>query len=190
MSDPKEHLHRYLTTVRESVLWKLDGLSEYDLRRPMTPTGTNVLGVTKHLAAVTIGYFGHCFGRNLDIELPWFGPDAEPNADMFAAEDETPEQVRALHRRAGEVVDATVSELQLESEGRVPWWPPDRNPVTLHLILVHVIAETNRHAGQIDIVRELIDGQAGLLPQSSNLPDEVNWPEYRARLEKLAAQFR
>jgi hypothetical protein len=188
-NDPKAQLYRYLTVVRESVLWKLDGMSEYELRRPMTPTGTNLLGVVKHLGAVTIGYFGHCFGRNLDVELPWFGPDVEPNADMCASADETSEQIVALYRQAGEILDATVADLALDAEGHVPWWPADRNPVNLHLLLVHMVAETNRHAGQIDIVRELIDGAAGLRAENTNLPADVTWPEYRARLETLAAQF-
>jgi hypothetical protein len=43
-SDPKANLHRYLQAAREALLWKLEGLAEYDLRRPLTPTGTNLLG--------------------------------------------------------------------------------------------------------------------------------------------------
>lgn len=193
LNEPKAALHRYLTVVREAALWKLDGLSEYDLRRPMTPTGTNLLGVVKHLGAVTIGYFGPTFGRALDAQADyeaWYAPDAEPNADMFAAENETREEILALYRKAGEIADATISELDLDAEGHVAWWPADRNPVTLSLILVHMVTETNRHVGQMDIVRELIDGQAGLRADVDNLPDEINWPEYHARLEKLAAQFR
>ena len=192
LNEPKAALHRYLTVVRESVLWKLDGLSEYDLRRPMTPTGTNLLGVVKHLASVTIGYFGPCFGREVDVGMDymaWYAPDAEPNADMFATEHETREQILDLYRQAGEITDATVTALALDAEGHVPWWG-DRNPVTLAAILVHMVAETNRHAGQMDIVRELIDGSAGWRADVSNMPDDVNWPEYHDRLEKLAAQFR
>lgn len=189
-SDPKADLHRYLTLIRESVAWKLEGASEYDVRRPLTPTGTNLLGVVKHLAGVQIGYLGWTFGRATDITFDWYDDDAEPNADMFAAENETREDILALHRRAGEIGDATIMELALDAPGQVPWWPAERNPVTLHLILIHLIAETNRHAGQMDIVRELIDGEAGLRAENSNLPDGVNWPQYRDRLETLAARFR
>lgn len=189
-SDPKADLHRYLTLVRDAVVWKLDGVSEYDVRRPLTPTGTNLLGVVKHLAGVQIGYLGWTFGRATDITFDWYGDDAELNADMFAAEHETREDILGLYRRAGEVGDATITELALDAPGHVPWWPAERNPVTLHLILIHLIAETNRHAGQIDIVRELIDGQAGLRAENPNLADGINWPEYRDRLETLAARFR
>jgi Protein of unknown function (DUF664) len=61
-SDQKSDLHRYLRTGREALVWKLDGLSEYDVHRPLTPTGTNLLGLVKHLATVETGYFGEVFG--------------------------------------------------------------------------------------------------------------------------------
>lgn len=188
-SEPKADLHRYLTLIREAVAWKLDGVSEYDVRRPLTPTGTNLLGVVKHLAGVQIGYLGWTFGRAGDITLNWYDDAAELNADMFAAEHETRQDILDLYRKAGEIGDA-IAELDLETPGHVPWWPAERNPVTLHLILIHLIAETNRHAGQMDIVRELIDGRAGLRAENSNLPEGVNWREYRDRLETLAARFR
>jgi len=88
-SDPKADLHRYLQDAREALLWKLDGLTEYDVRRPMVPTGTNLLGLVKHVASVEFGYFGDCFGRPYDERLPWLEDDAEPNADMWAAPGET-----------------------------------------------------------------------------------------------------
>jgi hypothetical protein len=188
MNDPKADLHSYLTIIREALLWKLEGLSEYDMRRPMTPTGTNVLGVVKHLAGVQIGYLGWTFGRARDVQLEWYAND-DPLADMYAAAGETRDDIVALYHRAGEIGDATITELDLDAPGHVPWWPADRNPVTLHRVLVHLLAETNRHAGQIDIVRELIDGAAGLRAENTNLPADVTWPEYRARLETLAAQF-
>jgi uncharacterized damage-inducible protein DinB len=188
--DPKADLHGYLTMIREAVLWKLDGVSEYDARRPMTSTGTNLLGVVKHLACVHVGYFGWTFDRGRDIELPWYADDAEPNADMWATEDETRAQILALYQQASDLEDRTIAELPLDAPGHVPWWPADRNPVTLQLILLHVIAETNRHAGQMDVVRELLDGAAGLRQGNSNLPDGTDWPAYHARVEAAAARFR
>ncbi len=87
--DPKADLRRYLQLAREAVLWKLDGLSEYDVRRPMVPTGTNLLGLVKHLASIELLYFGAVFGRPTDEPLPWFEDDAEPNADMWATAEES-----------------------------------------------------------------------------------------------------
>lgn len=189
-SDPKAVLHRYLQVAREALLWKLDGLSEYDARRPMVPTGTNLLGLVKHVASVELGYFGATFGRPSDEPLPWFEDDAEPNADMWATADESWEQVVALYHRAWAHADATIEALALDATGRVAWWPDDRSEVTLHQILVHMIAETHRHAGQADIVRELIDGAAGLREGNDNMApgDQAWWASYRDRLERVARE--
>jgi uncharacterized damage-inducible protein DinB len=189
-SDPKGYLHDYLQEARDAVLWKLDGLSEYDIRRPLVPTGTNLLGLVKHLAGVEFGYFGDVFDRPYDEPLPWVGEGAEANADMWATADESREAIVGLYRRAWAHSDATIAALALDAIGRVPWWGADHNEVTLHKILVHTIAETHRHAGQADIVRELIDGAAGLLPGHDNLPprDRAWWESYRARLEHAAQE--
>ena len=191
-SDPKADLLRYLQAAREALLWKLDGLSEHDVRRPLTPTGTNLLGLVKHVASVELGYFGDAFQRPSGEPLPWLAADAEPNADMWATADEPREQIVGLYHRAWAHSDATIDALALDAPGHVPWWPADRNEVTLHRILVHMIAETNRHAGHADIVRELIDGAAGLRDGNDNLPpvDQAWWEQYRARLQQVADDTR
>ncbi len=187
----KEVLVRYLQAAREALLWKLDGLSEYDVRRPITPTGTNLLGLVKHVASVELGYFVACFGRELPVPLPWHEDDAEDNADMWATPDESREDIVGLYHLSWEASQRTFDELGLESEGAVPWWPPERRTVTLQQLLVHMIAETNRHAGHADIVRETIDGAAGLRAGVSNLPDDgFDWPAYVERLEGAARTFR
>ena len=188
--DPKADLHRYLQAARDALLWKLEGLSDYDVRRPMTPTGTNLLGLVKHLAGVEFGYFGEAFGRRSAEPLPWFDEGAEPNADMWATAAETREQIVSLYRRAWAHADATIEDLPLDAPCRVPWWPVDRQDVTLHRILVHVIAETNRHAGHADITRELIDGAVGLRKDNANMApgDQEWWDRYRDRLERSARE--
>jgi glycosidase len=187
-SDPKADLRRYLRASRDALVWKLDGASEYDVRRPMTPTGTNLLGLVKHVASVSVGYFGDTFGRPFDETLPWFAEDAAPNADLWAAADESREQIVGFYHRAWAHSDATIDGLPLDAVGHVPWWPADRNEVTLHRILVHVIAEVDRHAGHADIVRELIDGAAGLRADSANMAsnDPAWWENYRNELERVA----
>ncbi|MBW1599543.1 DinB family protein [Streptomyces sp. JJ38] len=185
---PKADLHRYLQAARDALLWKLDGLSEYDVRRPLTPTGTNLLGLVKHLASVELGYFGDTFGRPSHEPLPWLAEDAEPNADLWATEEESREGVIALYHRAWKHTDATVEALALDATGRVPWWPEERATVTLHRVLIHVTSETHRHAGHADIVRELIDGATGMRQGNENLPpaDAAWWSAYRDRLEASA----
>lgn len=90
-SDVKGEMHRYLQAARDAFVWKLDGLSEYDIRRPMTTTGTNLLGLVKHLASVELGCFGDTFGRPSTESLPWFEPGSDANADMWATADESRE---------------------------------------------------------------------------------------------------
>jgi uncharacterized damage-inducible protein DinB len=190
-SDPKPELKGYLQDARGAFLWKLDGLSEYDARRPMVRTGTNLLGLVKHMANVELGYFGLTFDRPFDGPLPWTEDgEPEPNADMWATGDEPREDIVDLYRRVWAHSDATIDSLALTDVGRVPWWPEGHNQVTLHRVLIHVIAETNRHAGHADIVRELIDGAAGLRREYDNLAsgDEAWWTDYRARLEQVARQ--
>ena len=189
--DFKADLRRYLQVVREAVLWKLEGVSEYDARRPVTPTGTNLLGLIKHLSGVEIGYFGDTFGRPFEGPLPWQEePDVEPepNADLWATSDESREEIVDLYRAVWAHSDVTIETLDLEALGRVPWWPAERAEITLHKVMVHVIAETNRHAGHADIVRELIDGATGLREGNANLPsgDQAWWEDYRNRLEQAA----
>ncbi|MHC5797497.1 DinB family protein [Lacisediminihabitans sp. FW035] len=187
-STMKADLQRYLQLGREAVLWKLEGLSPYDSRRPLVGTGTNLVGIVKHLASVETGYFGDTFGRPFPEDLPWIARDGEPNADMWAGATESVDGIVALYRRVAAHSDATVAALTLDSLGRVPWWPADRGEVTLHRILIHMIAETNRHAGHADLVRELIDDTVGLRPDNSNLApgDAAWWTTYREKLEQTA----
>ena len=186
--DAKADLQRYLQVARDALVWKLEGLSEYDGRRPMTRTGTNLLGLVKHMAAVEAGYFGATFDRPFPESMPWFSDDAEPNEDMWATADEAREEIVALYRRVWAHADVTIAELELTAVGRVPWWPAEHASTTLHRILVHVIAETNRHAGHADIVRELLDGAVGLRPRNENMAevDAAWWGDYVARLEVVA----
>jgi hypothetical protein len=192
MTDPdtKSDLHRYLKTARGAMVWKLDGASEYDIRRPLVPTGTNLLGLIKHLAGVEIGYFGDTFGRPFGETFEWMKDDAEANADMWATADESRDDIVGLYHRVCAHADTTIETQPLDAKGRVPWWPEDRAEVTLHLILIHMIAETNRHAGHADIVRELIDGAVGHRQEVSNMApgDDAWWEGYRNRLEQEARE--
>jgi uncharacterized damage-inducible protein DinB len=185
--DPKETLHHYLVVRRQDLVAKLDGLGEYDIRRPMTPTGTNLLGLVKHVASVQLEYFGLVFGRP-GRSLPWMDDDAPANADMWATAEESREDVLELHRYSAEHADATIAALPLDAPGVVPWWDESRRDVTLHQILVHVCVETARHAGHADIVRETIDASIGNGDADPNIPfrDPVEWAAHVARLEAAA----
>lgn len=185
--DAKADLLLYLQGAREALLWKLDGLGEYDIRRPLTPTGTNLLGLVKHSASMELEYFGPVFGRPHAVPLPWLADDAGPNADMWATPEQSRDEIVALYHRAWQHAGETIAALPLDAIGRVPWWGDD-GEVTLHRILVHMTAETQRHAGHADIVRELIDGAAGLLKNARNLPaaDQEWWRAYRDQVDQAA----
>ncbi|MDF9716839.1 DinB family protein [Nocardioides sp. ChNu-153] len=177
---------------REAVLWKLEGLPERDQRWPATPSGTNLLGLVKHLAFTEAGYFGLVFGRPPHWAPQWVldiatGADEEPNSDMWARPDESPEELVALYRRMASHSDDTIAALPLDAPGRVPWWG-EQGDTTLHHVLVHMIAETARHAGHADVVREGIDGARGLAAGNDNLPDadEAWWDRYVDRLRDVA----
>ena len=190
INDPKDVLRRYLDVAHDALLWKLDGLSEYDIRRPLTPTGTNLLGVTKHLAAVELEYFGIVFDRPHGVPFPWDDGDGIPNGDMFATLDESRADVLAMLATARSTAMATIEALDLDTEGHVPWWGDAGNPVTLHRILAHMIAEFHRHLGQIDILREGLDGAAGYREDADNMADlsADDWPAYCQQLEQIAAE--
>jgi uncharacterized damage-inducible protein DinB len=182
----KDDLVRYLQRGREALVWKLDGLREYDIRRPMVKTGTNLLGLVKHVAGVEAGYFGEVFGRPFPQRYAWMTEDAEENSDMWATTEESREFVIDAYRQVWAHADETIAALDLDSTGLVPWWPAGRQNVTLHLILSHVVAETQRHAGHADILRELIDGDVGVRPDVSNLTRDFDWDTHRERLEAAA----
>ncbi|WP_433203623.1 DinB family protein [Dactylosporangium sp. CS-047395] len=187
----KDDLRQYLQRGRDALVWKLDGLSEYDARRPLVPTGTNLLGLVKHVASVEAGYFGETFGRPFPEPLPWFDDDdAEVNADMWVTPQESRQDIVGLYRRVWAHSDATIEALDLDAHGRVPWWKPESADVTLHRVLIHMIAENERHCGHADIIRELIDGAAGVRADSSNLAfgSAEEFKAFHDRIEQAARE--
>jgi uncharacterized damage-inducible protein DinB len=186
VTDPKETLVEYLQSARDAMVWKVEGLSEYDARRPMTPTGTNLLGLVKHLASIELGYFGDTFGRPSGIPLPWHADGADMNDDLHLEPHETREWVLDMYRDSWARAAETFAACDLDTVGQVPWWGEE--DVTLHQILVHMTAETMRHAGHADIVRELIDGQIGRRASDVDIEDTYDWPAYVQKVEALARE--
>lgn len=190
--EPRAILGHYLQRAREGLLHKLDGLPERELRRPRTPTGTNLLGILKHCANVEWGYLGTSFGRTFprpELLVPFADYVTDPQSDWYATEDESAAGLLDLYALVGECTRATLTELPLDTVGRVPWWPDDIADANLHHLVVRVIDDTSRHAGQADILRELHDGAVGLHPANSNIPDGYDWPAYVDRLQALAERY-
>lgn len=144
------------------MLSRLDGLTEYDLRRPVVPSGTNLLGLVKHLAGVEYCYFVEAFGRPRPERLPWMDDGSVwRDADMWATADQPSGDIIALYRRAAGHADRTIDELDLDAPAIVAHWSPERRHTTLAVLLVHMVVETAQHAGHADVARELIDGRVG-----------------------------
>lgn len=185
MDERKATLHRYLVGNREALLSKLEGLSERELRLPRTPTGTNLLGLVKHVALIQAGYLGDVFGRPTPDLVLWGGDD-DPNADLYAGEGESQADVLAVWERSCAIADEQIGALQLDAEGAVPWWPEERRRVTLHAVLVHLLSDLCRHTGHADILREGIDGSAGLNKTNPNLPEGYDWASHVEKLRRIA----
>jgi hypothetical protein len=198
----KEYLHGDLRSSRATMLWKLEGLADHDVRRPLTPTGTNLLGLVKHLTITEAWYFGEVFGRPFPMALPWRDGEVHDRsddaalaayfdhkfqlADMWATEHESRGEIVDRYQRAWEHSDATIAALGIDAPGHVAWWP--RPDVMLFNIMVHVLNETNRHAGHADILREQLDGAIGTGGGAAGLEarDATFWEQHRAELERAA----
>ena len=193
----KEYLLGRLRGVRDTMLWKLEGLGEYDVRRPLTSTGTNLLGLVKHLSITEAWYFGEVFGR--PFPEPWWDGAADARTDdakvaalfehrlqltdMWATEDESRAEIVDRYRRVWEHSDATIAALDIDAPGHVAWWP--RPNVKLFNIMVHVLTETNRHAGHADILREQLDGAVGTEAGSPAMgQDAAFWENHRAAMSR------
>jgi len=181
----KAHLHGKLRAVREALVWKLDGLSEYDLRRPLTSTGTNLLGLVKHNAISDARYFGDVFDRPFPEPLPRWDDWQAWGTDHWATEHESPAEVLAFYRRVWIHADGTIEALDLDSRGYVPWWDEE---VPLFNVMVHRLSDVTRHAGHADILREALDGAVGV--DADGLPlhgrDSEFWEARRALIERIA----
>lgn len=181
----KEYLHSDLREIRAVMLRRLDGLGEYDIRRPLTSTGTNLLGLVKHLTLAESRYFGEVFDRPFPEPLPRWDDAGKRGTDMWATEHETREEITGRYRRVWEHSDATITALAVDSPGHVPWWPGPN--VMLFNVLVHVLTETSRHAGHADILRELLDGSTGTAAEDvTTQRDAAFWQTRCAKIEQAA----
>ncbi|MCW2823665.1 MAG: hypothetical protein JWQ91_582 [Aeromicrobium sp.] len=186
MDEAKDALHAKLVEVRAALLAAVEGASEHDLRRPMTPSGTNLIGLVKHLVGVEHVYLGESFGRRAPDILPWVTDGSVwAGADMWATAEESSDEIIALYRRACAHGDATIASLDLDAPGRVPHWDPATADTTLGYLLVRMVAETAQHAGHAEILRETIDGRTG----SDTGDSGTDWPTYVRRIQAAADHF-
>lgn len=146
-------LTAFLDRYRETIVWKLQGLSKDQASRHLVPSATTLLGVVKHLAFVERGWFQADFAGE---EVSWPpGAESDPGTDFVIEPPDTIESIVQLYQdeiAKSRVIVARSSLDDLSHEGE---------PHSLRWILVHMIEETARHAGHADILRELTDGAIG-----------------------------
>jgi len=184
-----EDLLRYLQQGRDGLLRTLDGLDDYDVRRPLTPSGTNLLGLVKHVAGVELAYLGDSVGRPSGERLPWVEDGSIwDSADMWATAEQSRDEIVGLYRRVWEHCDAAVRELPLDAPADVEWWPEERRHTTLGSLLVRCVAEVSQHAGHAEILRESIDGRGGR--DHDEMGDTAWWTAYVARIQAAADAHR
>ena len=153
-STEKDLLSAFLNFQRDTLLWKVSGLTEEQLRAPRTPSGMSLLGLVKHLAYVERNWFQSRF-LGQDVYIPWRSGD--PGGDFRIEPDETVESVIVFYASEVETSRRITAETNsLETRAR-----DAHRPVSLRWILIHMIEETARHVGHADIMRELTDGQTG-----------------------------
>ncbi|MFL4478710.1 DinB family protein [Paeniglutamicibacter sp. ORCA_105] len=185
MDNLKDHLTTYLDSTREAMLWKVEGLSEQEMTRPMVGTGTNLLGLIQHLATVEYGYFVECLGFTVDDERhDALMADPEVSADMWVPADIPCSEILDFYRRAIAAANHNIAALPLDAPATVSWWVPEKRDTTLGRLLLHMNVETARHAGHADIVRELIDGSTGMRRDNTNIPpyDPAAWTQLHANI--------
>jgi hypothetical protein len=157
LGDEKAQLYVALDRHRDLVPWKLQGLTDQQLRRPVVASGTSMLGLVKHLAAADVAWFCETFGRETE-PLPLSVDD--PEADLRVEPQESAADILGFYARARLASDAVINDLDLDAVGTA-WFG---GTVNLRWVLIHMIEETCRHLGHLDILRELLDGTTGDFP--------------------------
>jgi uncharacterized damage-inducible protein DinB len=158
VSDPHELLLDYLDWYRQALMRKIAGLSDEQLRTPVKPLGWSPLGLVKHLGWVERRWMRWGFAAEDILAYPpggdeaeWSVPAEQPTTDIIAAYHDEANRSLAL------AADAPLTE-PARTGGR--FQTPEQAP-TLGRILFHLLQEYARHVGQLDIARELIDGETG-----------------------------
>lgn len=162
-ADEKTTLLSMLDMQRATVLWKLDGLSLADATRAVVDSGTSLLGSIKHLAYVEKWWFEE-FMAGGSPDYPH--SEQDPDADWRIEEGETIDSISQLYVDAVAASNEIVNNAaNLDMLGAMELGPEHRRERSLRWVLIHMVEETARHAGQMDIMRELIDGATGYYPE-------------------------
>ena len=147
----RDVLMRYLAKMRGAVVRNSESLTDSQLRAPGVPSGTNLLGIIQHLTGVEEHWF----------RMVFLGEDVVPNLSMEVPADRTRDEVVAAYLQACARSDEIIHSYPLATMSAIAN-PGEDQQDSLRLIVAHMVEETGRHAGQTDILRELIDGATEL----------------------------
>jgi uncharacterized damage-inducible protein DinB len=150
---PIEMISAFLDFQRATLLWKVSGLTDEQLRRPMVPSGTSLLALVKHSAAVETSWFQTKFAG---LDAPNTYTPEDPDSDWRIEPDDTTEAIIASYIDACEKSRAIVRSASWDDPSK-----REGRPETLGWILCHMLEEISRHVGHADILREQIDGATG-----------------------------
>ncbi len=157
-SPERDTLTGTLRNLRAVVAWKLAGLDDEGAKRSVVDSATTLLGIVHHLAWVEAWWFQEVFAGE-EVDYPFVlggGSDAE----FHMTDDDTVEGILDVYERnvmRSDVIIAAAPDLGAAVEA-------NGTEYSLRWILAHMIDETARHAGQMDIIREQVDGATGYLP--------------------------
>jgi uncharacterized damage-inducible protein DinB len=160
LSDPAALFALYLDFYRDTVVAKLDGLTDEQIRSAVLPSGWTLLEMVKHLAYMERRWFVWGF-LGEDVAEPW--GDNDPDTHRWqAGADESAADLVALLRAVGSRTTALLRTNDLAAHGAdTGRFGDDEQPPTLAWICFHVLQEYARHTGHVDVVRELLDGATG-----------------------------
>jgi hypothetical protein len=150
----RESLQASLNRHRDAVVWKLQGLDDTELRQAMLPSGNTLLGLVKHLATWEYIWICRTFGHQAE-QLPV--DEGDDYADVRIDPGDSTAGILAFYSRARAAADQVIGEVDLDEAGTTMFG----DTVSLRWAVIHILEDTARHAGHIDIMRELIDGMVG-----------------------------
>ena len=157
VGEPVELLLGYLDFFEDVTLRKISGLTEDYLRTSAVPSGWTPLGMIKHLACTERFWIRHVFvGEHVDVSWP-----GHPDAEWHVDDGESTESVISFYRSERAYTRQALAGLAASAPGHRPFRPEGSLPPTLGWVLCHLVQQAARHAGHLDIARELTDGSVG-----------------------------
>jgi len=157
IANPLELILGYLDFFEDVTLRKIDGLSDDQLRASTVPSGWSPLGLIKHLACTERFWVRHVFlGECVDFSWP-----GDPVAEWRVEDSDSAESITRLYQGERAHTRHALAGLPASAPAKRPFWPGGGDPPSLAWVLCHLMYQAARHAGHLDIAREMTDGAVG-----------------------------